>query len=187
MDAPQLKRLRPSANTSAAIRAALDLIADERLACEQRLAATTAARAGLMVEGATAQIRDADAAIRDAQTELQQFDAMAGELRRRLTDAVATEAGAAREMQVRDAVAKIEAFNTWFATVYTEHALAIAAGVDLERQAWRAILALRDPTTNAVPEDLPPLSRAYVNRDARGLGFLTRLPSAQPGPAIVWP
>jgi len=187
MDTATLKRVRPAAGTAAAIRASLDLVAEERRGAERRLAECAAARSGLLLEGTATQIREADVAIRDAQTDLQQFDAMAEELRRRLTEAAAREAGEARAQQVRDAAAKIEAFNTWMATVYTEHGRAIAEGVEIERLALRAIDALRDPVTRGPTAELPVLSKAYVNNDGRGLGFLTRLPAAQPGPAIVWP
>jgi hypothetical protein len=160
---------------------------NEHAAITQRMADEAAGRPDLLLSGTPAAIRAAEQAKRDDDLNLSRLDALAAELSKRLTEAAAIEAGAARAEQVRDAAAKILKFNHWLATVYTPHALAIAEGVEMERQAWRAIEALRDPATKATSADLPALSRAYVNRDARGLGFLTRLPAAAPGSPIVWP
>jgi hypothetical protein len=186
MDAATLKRVRPAADTAAAIRASLNLVAEERRSAEQRLAECSAARSTLLLDGTAAQIRDADTAIRDAQTDLQQFDAMLPELRRRLADAVAREAGDARAEQVRDAATKIEAFNAWFAENYAKHAAALAEGLELERLAWRAVDILRHPLTRAPVATLPPITLAHVGCDARSLGFLARLPAAVPGQEPFW-
>jgi LPS O-antigen subunit length determinant protein (WzzB/FepE family) len=119
MDAATLKKVRPTADTTAAIRVSLDLVAEERRGAERRLAGCVAARSGLLLDGTTAQIREADTAARDAQTDIQQFDVMAEELRRRLVDAAAREAGDVRAQQVREVAAAILTFNAWLATDYT--------------------------------------------------------------------
>lgn len=182
-----LATLRPKSVTVADIRAALALIQEERAAVKQRMADEAERWPALLLVGSAAAIRAAEQSKKDDEINAIRLDALAAELSKRLTEAAAIEAGAARAEQVRDAAAKILKFNNWLATVYTPHALAIAEGVEMERQAWRAIEALRDPATKATSADLPALSRAYVNRDARGLGFLTRLPAAAPGSPIVWP
>jgi hypothetical protein len=187
MDAATLKRIRPAADTTAAIRASIDLVAEERREAERRLAENSAQQASLMLIGTAAEIRAAETFTRDAQVEIQQFDLLAAELKRRLAEAAAVEAGLRRAQQVREATALIETFNRWMATSYTPAALIIAEGVEFERLALRAIEGLRDPVTRTHAADLPPISRAFVRNDARGLASLVRLPAATPGPAIVWP
>jgi hypothetical protein len=182
-----IESLRPKGHTAAAIREAMALLRNEHAAITQRMSDEAARWADLLLSGTPSAIKGAEKARLDDELNLKRLDALAAELSKRLTEAAAIEAGAARAEQVRDAAAKIEAFNLAFRTQYEAHARAIAEIVELERLAWRAIEALRDPATRAPSADLPALSRAYVNRDARGLGFLVRLPAAEPGAPIVWP
>lgn len=186
MSTDVIQRHRPKDSSSSAIRQALANLAAERTALEQTIADETARRPALLMTGTDKQIAAAEAAAQSARLNIERVDVLVQDLHKRLVDAIAEEAGAARAQQVRDAAEKIQKFNDWLASEYRAHAEAIAAGVALERAAVQAIKGLTGPmglTTSA----LPPLSRAFVNRDARGLGFLTRLPSPQPGPPIVWP
>lgn len=182
-----LQNLRPKNATSAAIREAVALLRAERVAVQQRLAEEAERRPGLLLTGTTTAIRSAEQVTRDDELNLTRLNVLEAELTRRLTDATVEEAAAAHGEKVRDAIDAIEAFNAWMVRAYLEHATAIAGGVELERQAWRAAEALRDPMTKAMTAELPVLALAYVGLDGRGLGFLTRLPAVTPGPGIVWP
>jgi hypothetical protein len=183
-----ITNLRPKNATAGALREALALVRDERAAARQRLAEETERLPGLLLTATNAAVRSAEQAIRDDDLNVSRLNALEAELSRKLTETAAIEAGERRAQQVRDAAAKIEAFNSWLATDYTKHAEAIAAGCELERQASRAIDALRNPTTRAVPDDLPDLARGWVGpTQSRGFGFLCRLPAAAPGTPIVWP
>jgi hypothetical protein len=182
-----LQSLRPKTATASAYRDALALLRDERAAVRQRIADETERLPGLLLTSTNAAVRSAEQAIRDDELNLSRLDTLEVELSRKLTDAIAEEAAAAHGEKVREACAKIAAFNEWMATVYTEHAVAIAAGVELERLALRAIEGLRNPMTRTYAADLPPISRAFVRNDARTLASMTRLPAAKPGQPIVWP
>jgi hypothetical protein len=182
-----LKRLRPKLATAASIRAALDAVRAEQSTVRQRVEEDTARLPGMFLTATAAEIRALEQSLVDDDRNLARLAALDAELQRQLTEAAAIEAGEARAQQVRDAAAKIEAFNTWMQTQLEAHGRAIAAGVELERLALRAIEALRDPTTNAVYAELPPIARAFVRNDARSLGFLTRIPAASPGAPFVWP
>jgi hypothetical protein len=185
MDAKTLSRIRPADDSASAIRAAIAVVAQERSASEQRMADHAARRTDLLLSGSTAEIRAAEEAIRDAETDVARLDAIGAPLAAQLADAVAREAGDERTEQVRTATAKIEAFNSWFAESYAKHAKALAEGLELELAAQRALNALRSPV---LPHGLPEMVRAHVGQDTRGLGFLVRLPAAAAGqPPFWWP
>jgi hypothetical protein len=181
-----LQNLRPKNATAAGYREALALLRDERAAAQHRIAEEAERRPGLLLSGTVIQLRAAETAVRDDELNLQRLAALEVELSRKLNEATIEEAAAAHGLKVRAAIEAVEAFNLWFRSDYEVHARAIAAGVEMEDAAWRAREALRDQATRAMP-DLPEMARAYVGRDGRGLGFLTRLPGTEPGPGIVWP
>ncbi len=182
-----LQNLRPKNATAAAFRDALALLRDERAAAQNRLADEAERRPGLLLTGTVIQLRAAETAVRDDQLTLERLAALEVELSNKLTEATIAEAAAAHGEKVRAAIAKIETFNAEFGARYLPAAHEIAALVEMEEAAWRAREGLRDPATKALPDQLPEMARAYVGRDGRGLGFLTRLPAAEPGPGIVWP
>jgi hypothetical protein len=185
VDAKTLARLRPADDSARAIRIAIDAVKHERTTAEQRMVDYAARRTDLLLNGSTAEIRAAEEAIRDAETDLARLDAISPALSSQLAEAVAREAGDAQAEQVRASVAKIERFNSWFAESYAKHAAALAEGLELEREAERARTALRN-TTVALPTGLPEMARAFVGSQARGLGFLVRLPAAAPAQQPFW-
>jgi hypothetical protein len=181
-----LQNLRPKNATPAAIRAALAMLRDERAAARRRLAEEAERRPGLLCSATLIQIRAAEQAMRDDELNIERLDSLEAELSLKLTEATVEEAATAHGEKVRAAITAIEKFNLEFRARYLPAAAEIAALVALEEGAWRAREALRDPATRALPE-LPEMVKAFVGRDGRGLGFLTRLPAAEPGPGIVWP
>jgi len=183
MNDETLSRLRPVDGSPAAIHAALAAVRTEQAAAMQRAADAAECRTALLLTGTTAAIRDAEEAIRTAELDALQCLAIEVALKGKLVAASATEAGERRAAQVRDAAAKVEAFNVWFIRKHTKHAAALAVGLELEHAAIRAREGLR---SDGVIPDLPPLVRAHVGSDARGLGFLTRLPAAEAGTEPFW-
>jgi hypothetical protein len=186
MDAKMMTRLRPIDTSAAAIRTALAMVEAERAATQQRLDEQIARRSGLLLTGTNGEIRSAEEAVRDAELDLVRLPLMADALKQQLAEAAAREAGDVRAQRVREAEAKVIAFNEWFATNYAAHAAAIQQGLELEQAATFAINALRDPNTRALDVALPAMSRAFVGSDARGLGFLVRLPATEPGGECPW-
>ncbi len=181
-----LQNLRPKNATAAAFRDALALLRDERAAAQNRLADEAERRPGLLLTGTVIQLRAAETAVRDDELELERLAALEVELSRKLNEATIAEAAVRHGEKVRVAIDAIETFNAEFGARYLPAAAEIASLVALEDAAGRAREALRDPATRALPE-LPEMAKAFVGRDGRGLGFLTRLPAAEPGPGIVWP
>jgi hypothetical protein len=181
-----LKKLRPTDNAASAIRAAIDAVKRERAAAEQRLADATAKRAVLLLSGSNGDIRGAEEAARDAELDLARLDVIGAPLAAQLSEAIARERDGALAERVRQAIDAIETYNDWLATQYEGHARGIAVGIELERAALRAREAFRDPMTKMVTAKLPPIANAFVGSTARSLTFLTRLPAAEPGPAIAW-
>ena len=150
------------------------------------------------LQRSAASIRDTLQRLRDARTaahdiadkverdlELWRVDRLAATLTAELAEASAIEAGEERTREVREAVDAIAKFNVWLATRYETAACEIAAGIELEREAWRLTMELRrgglDPAT------LPPIARAYVHSSSNTLERFTRLPAIEAGEPIVWP
>ena len=105
-----------------------------------------------------------------------------------LAAAETKEADAAHAQEIDQAREAITRFNHWLATEYAPHAAAIAAGIALERRAIALRERLRGVRTGTMPEGLLPLALAHVGADCRGLGFLVRLPSTEPGTVPpAWP
>ena len=188
MDSATLAKLRPIDESADAIRTAIAAVSDERAAATHRAGALTAERTKLLLTATTSAIAKAEAAIREAMVDKEQLDAMSTALAPLLAAAEEREADAAHAELVREAAEATEKFNEWLATEYAPHAAAIAAGIALERQATQLRERLRDPRTGAMPENLPPMARAFVGLDGRALGFMVRLPAVAPGvEPPAWP
>lgn len=186
MDNKTLSRIRPAADTPEAIEAAIEAVKQEKAAAQTRLITAKAKRDVLLLTGTNAEIRAAEDAARDAELDLARLDAVGAPLAAQLADAVTRSHAAALAEQIRQAEEAITAFNAWFATEYEPHARAIAEGVALERKALRARDALRDQVTKSLHMKLSPITLAWVGSQSRSLSFLTRLPAAERGAAIVW-
>jgi hypothetical protein len=182
-----LTSFRPKSATASAIGEAMALARDERTTIQQRLAEEAERRPGLLLTGTVAAVRASEQAVRDDELNVERLDALEAELSNKLNDATVDEAAQAHGLKVRAAITAIETFNREFRARYLRAAMEVADLVEMETAAWRALEALRDPTTKALPPHLPAIDRTYVGRDGRGLGFLTRLPGVEPGPGIVWP
>jgi hypothetical protein len=188
MDSATLVRLRPADQSADAIRDALAVLREERDGAARRTATLSAERARLLLVGTTAAIAKTETAIRDAGTDQEQFDAIAAALAPMLAAAEAREADDARTQQIREAAEAIQAFNDWIATEYAPLAAAIAAGIGLERRAYRLRDMVRAAPTGELSGELPAISRVYVGWDARGLEFMVRLPATAPGTEPpAWP
>lgn len=175
-----IANFRPKNATAAAFRDTLVLLRDERAGVRQRLSDATESHPSLLLTATTAAIRAAEQAMKDDELNLRRLDALEGELSRKLAEAEEREAADAMAEKICAAAAKIEAFNEWLATLYAPAAAAIQEGLELEQAAWTA--------KRGLPLDaLPEISRAYVGTEARGLGFLVRLPGAAGHDPFWWP
>lgn len=181
----ELQRHLPKDQSAAAIRASLHSLRDERGEAEMRIADQSKQRTKLLSTGTEKEVRAAEASIHDARLTIERIDVLVAELTPQLAKAVEREAGEVRAEQIRDAAASITKFNRWLESEYEAHAVAISAGVELEKEAWRKREALRQ---SGVPtEVLPAISSTYVGNEARALQNLARLPAIKPGRGIIWP
>ena len=185
MDTKTMTRLRPTDDSAAAIRTALDLIQAEREATQKRMEEQTERRTALLLTGTNGEIRAAEESVRDAELDLSRLTLMADALVPQLAEAVAREAEDTRAQQVRDAAAAAEKFNKWFATSYTAAAEQIRHGLELERAAIRKIEALRR-SDGGIPTESPATHPRACWLRCAWLGFLTRLPAATAGQEPFW-
>lgn len=120
------------------------------------------------------QLRENAQAIADCETDLQQLEAIGGELDKQHARAKDAEAAGELEKRFLEAAAAIERSNEFFERNYTKHARAIAAGLELEQRARSLVEALgRDTRGRAVsvPPGLPAMARAFVGSEARNFAF----------------
>lgn len=179
---------RPKDASATAIRNALDGLKTERATLAQQIEDDTARRTALLIDGTDKEIAAAESAIREARLNIERIDAVAPDLERQLVDAVAQEAGAEREAEVHAAAEATARFNAWFQSEYSKAAAAIAAGLELEREAIVLRERLRNPDTRVMPAGLPELTRAFVGQERRSLGFLVRLPATEVcAEPFAWP
>ncbi len=182
-----ISRHRPVDASAAAVEASIDGLKAERATLLRKIESDEARRAALLIDGADKDIAAVESEIRNARLNIERIHATIPALERQLDDALAAEAAAEREAEMRTAAEATEQFNAWFDAEYAKAAAVIAEGVELERVATRLRDCVRDPVTGVMASGLPDLRLAFVGQQGRGLGFLTRLPGVEPGRGIVWP
>ena len=107
-------------------------------------------------------------------------------MRQRYADAVRREAAEAKADKCAIASAAVLKFNEWLASdVYTNAATQILEGVELEREAYRA---MRDAAGGGhLPASVPTPARVWISLgEARSLESTVRLPNTVPGAPLHW-
>lgn len=192
MEAKTLSRLRPADESPSAIRGSLVNISAEKSTTEARMAEAVKHRNGLLLEGSTSEIRAAETAIRDAETDIMQLNALADALAPKLEMALDAEHEAAQSVRREDAATAIQKWNEWLSTHYQKHAAAIAEGLKIEAEALSAIERLkagvrRDKLPAVLPPPLPAMARLFVGTEGRPAHVLVRLPALDLGETpIAW-
>jgi hypothetical protein len=185
MNDETLQRLRPQAQTTHAIEAAMVAVMDETSRVQVRLEELRAIRPSMLLTATTAELRANQDAISDCESDLEQLGAISQELGRQHHLAVEALKAGEREQKFREAAAAIEASNAWFARHYLKHARAIAEGLALEQHAIGLLQAFQRDR-RGVPAGLPALARAFVGNEGRDFSYLTKLPGVEAGEAIHW-
>jgi hypothetical protein len=182
VDDTTLQRLRPAAQTMAAIEAAMVSVLEETGRVQTRLEELKAIRPSMLLTATTAELRANADAVADAESDLEQLAALGRELDRQHRLAADAEAAGEREAKFKEAAAAIEKSNEWFKRNYLKHARALREGLELEERALSLVQALQ--RKGALPHGLPAMARAFVGSEGRSFSYLTKLPGAEPGAAV---
>jgi len=185
MDDATLKRLRPENNSLGAISAAQSVLVEEEAKARERLLDLQNSRISLLLNGTTAQIREAEDQIRNAEILLMQFSALENLLKKQRADAERAAIAEEHERLVFEADAAAEKFNVFLQTKYPKAAAIIAEGCDLERRAWALRERLRG-TDGVIRGQASMPEFAHVGLTAKSLGLLVRLPAHASGLPPAW-
>lgn len=193
-----LSAIKPQGTGSADFRASLAQIDMQRLRLAAEHTRLTAERAEMIADGGSnADIKRCEAALADLAISRERLDVAAPVQERKLAEAIAREAEAARRDKGEVLAEAIERWNAWVASdVYTKAATAVLEGVALERAVYAAqrafIAAPRAKPASGVHTSfaasaVPEIAKAYVGGTMRSFESLLRLPSLVPNtPAHHW-
>ena len=180
------RALQPSSQAATEIQASINRVNQALAEAGHRITYLESERTRALLHGTSVSLALIDAKLHKASTWLERVAALAGALPAELDAAKAREARAAEEKADRITAArpKIARFAEWVRKDYGRHARAIAAGLELEREAIEAARAAgiigEVPlafTGEGHPKGMPPTSFARM----------VRLPNAEPGLPIHWP
>jgi len=158
MDADTLARLRPTGRSVADLQAALDVLAQERVACERRAVTGRAERTAALVAGASWHVGQADRIMKAAADDIEMMVAMEPALRERLAFAETIEARAVADLTAANEEAETTAAA--FAAAlprYAKHAEAVA---EIARLGQAADKARRRASDLAAKQGLPAVQLA---------------------------
>jgi hypothetical protein len=203
MDAATLKKLRPADASADSIEASIARMTEALVELRGELAALQGARRGLLLTGTTQDVDKHDARIRAVQIDAERISASIEALQPELAVARGKERLEAVEAMRIEAERAADVFGKWWTAEYEKHALAIAAGIELELAAHRArnefieaaAAASRDGDVTAaiaagseMNKEWPRTPLAYFSGSASGApSRMVCLPAIRPGPPIFWP
>jgi len=167
------------------IQSAILAVEAERASAGQRRDDAIHRRTELLLEGSASELKAAAAGITDAETDMEQLDALAAALVPKLKAAENAAYEVAQARRRAEAAEAIAAFNEWRNTKYAAAALVIAEGLKLERVAVAALDRLaenvrRDKIPEVLPPPLPPIEPFYTKNDVRTARASIRLPALSP-------
>jgi hypothetical protein len=189
-----LARFQPVDETALSIAAAIDAVAAEQAALTAKIAALRDERSAVLLTGTIKAVVAVEAAMREAEIDLERWNILAPQLAPRLAVARAAERDAAIEAKRLEVTAKLDAANVWWRDEYPGLATAIADGLrkchGAEWAAWEFgnLLAGR-------PLDAPPIDRSLPGPPRTNLvpygpvapHRCVQLPPAATGSALWWP